>query len=177
MQLAQVGHAGVGREVRLAVDHPLQLALRLAVAAELDERVDEHRRRAAAPGGVRAPPEHEPAAEVVAREREHAGGHERVGVVRVRAQRRGEDPAGARVEAGIAGLAHALEIGRGERDAQVGAVGRGADGALQSGDVGRRAGQHRLDERRAAHGVRGLLAAAGEQREHGEARAEGEQGR
>ena len=43
-QLAQVGDAGVAGEVRLAVDHRLQLALGVVVAAELDERVDADRR-------------------------------------------------------------------------------------------------------------------------------------
>ena len=42
MQLAQVGDARVGGEVRLQVDHPLKRALGLFVAAELDQRVDDH---------------------------------------------------------------------------------------------------------------------------------------
>ena len=74
MQLAEVGHARVGGEVRLEVDHRCSVALGGAVAAELDLRVDEHgvaahdvgRRRAARRGRAQA------AAEVVAGERERA---------------------------------------------------------------------------------------------------------
>ena len=70
VQLAQVGDPRVAGEVRLAVDHRLQLALGLVVAAELDQRVDADR-RAGVPG---AAAELQRAGEVVAGERQLARG-------------------------------------------------------------------------------------------------------
>ena len=157
-QLAQVGDAGVGGEVGLAVDHRLQLALGLVVAAELDQRVDAH--EGADRAGAAA--QLERAAEVVPGERQLTRGREAV-----RRARCAQHALGPRVEGGIAGVAHALQVRGRERGPQV--VAAGAHRALQLGDVVRAAAaQHG-----ALHGGRRGGPAAS-QREDGEARAERE---
>ena len=159
-QLAQVGGAGVGGEVRFAVEHRLQFAGGVVIAAELDERVDADR-RTEVPG---APAERERLAEVMARERDLAGGGECLGRAR-----RAEDAFGARVEGGVGGLAGALQVGVGECGPEV--VAAAADGALQLRHVGGGAGQHGpLGARRGGGRV---VAAGGQDREAG---GEGEEG-
>ena len=74
---------------------------------------------------------------------------------------------GAGVVRRVAGLAHPLEVGGGERGAQLLTLGAALDGGLQLGDVGRRPGQHRARDR----ARRGLAAP---EAEDGEARAERE---
>ena len=178
VQLAQVGHARVGREVRLQVREPLQRPPRVAVAAELDERVDRHRQRGQP--GLRAAGEPQPAAEVVAREREAAEGDERVGVARLAGQHAAQQQLGALVEGDVAGLPHALQVLARQRDARSGA--RPARGAPRpaAGEIsaerpaGRRA--HPAEVRRGARAPRAQRAAAataGPERDE-EGRAHGE---
>ena len=91
VQLAEVGHARVGGEVGLAVDHLLQRAAGLGVAPELDEGVDDgaeglddrRRQRAGAQRVAQAGPE------VVARELERAALGQRAGVVGAQRRARG----------------------------------------------------------------------------------------
>ena len=72
VQLAEVGHARVGGEVRLQVDHALERAAGRGVAAELDLGVDDHAVAGGRPGrgARRGLAEAQAAAEVVARERQ-----------------------------------------------------------------------------------------------------------
>ena len=112
VQLSQVGHPRVGGEVRFAVDHPLQLALGVLVAAELDERVDAD--RAADAPRARRPSASAPA-EVVA----GAARARRRCASAVGRARRAEHALGAGVEGRVAGLARPLQVGGGERRPQV----------------------------------------------------------
>ncbi len=161
VQLAQIGDAGVGGEVGLAVDHRLQLAcVGGGVAAELDERVDADER--AHVSGAHAEPQR--ALEVMSRQCELAGGGESVGRARV-----AQDALGAGVVGRVAGLPHALQVGGGQGGAQVLAVRGPADGALQLGDVRRRSGQHGALDRRRRRGPAALR-----DQEDGEADAERE---
>ena len=98
MQLAQVRHPRVGREVRLEVRQPLQ--------RPPARRRSGRARRARRPStGSAASPACErrasrrPPAEVVAREREAAEGDERVGVARLARQHAAQQRLGALVEA------------------------------------------------------------------------------
>ena len=115
MQLAQVRDPRVGGEVRLAVDHRLQLALGVVVAAELDERVDAHERalrcRRGAPS-TSAPPKSW-----------RASASSPAVASAVGRARRPQDALGAGVEGRVAGLAHPLQVGGGQRGAQVLALG------------------------------------------------------
>jgi hypothetical protein len=137
VQLAHIGDARVAGERRLGVDHPLQHALGGAEAAELDERVDQRgiRRERARPRGAGAPREPQPAAEVVAREREPRARDERVGVAGAPRERRAQQLVGARVEARVAGLARLLQVRGGERDARGDVARSGARGGLQPRDL------------------------------------------
>ena len=177
MQLAEVGHARVGGQVGLAVDHLLQGPAGLRVAPELDEGVDDgaerrvHRRRqrAGAQGVAQAGPE------VVARELERAALGQRAGVGRAQRERAVDGALGARVEARVAGLAHLLQVRAGQQRPAVGALGRGADGGLQDGDalVGRRIGRRRRRQRGGCLGGGGRRAAARGEDEDGERDGEG----
>ena len=137
VQLAQVGHPRVGREVGLQVRQPLQRAAGVAVAAELDERVDRHRQRGQP--GLRAAGEPQPAREVVAREREAAEGDERVGVARLACQHAAQQQLGALVEGDVAGLPHALQVLARQRDARCARRRCAADRGLQPRDLTERA--------------------------------------
>ena len=168
VQLAQVGHPRVGREVGLQVRQPLQRAARVAVAAELDERVDRHRQRGQP--GLRAAGEPQPAREVVAREREAAEGDERVGVARLARQHAAQQQLGALVEGDVAGLPHALQVLARQRDARSGRRRRAAHRGLQPRDLTERPagrGAHLAEVRGGDRDGR-LAAAERQQDERGE---------
>ena len=148
------------------------------MAAELDERVDERRQRGDA-GGLEplgAPRQLEPEPEVVAREREPGALDQRAGVARLAGEHAAQQRVGASVEAGVAGLAHALQVGGGELDARLGRRGRAPGDGLQARDLGLRAGGGALaaGERRGGRGGGGEHVAL-RQREQREAEAEGEE--
>ncbi len=130
MQLAEVGDPGVGREVRLQANHPVQRARRRSVATELDLGVGEGRVRAA-PSGARAaaclPGEPQASAEVVAGQREGGLAGDRRDVPGVPLSAAVEGAVGARVVAGIARLASALVVGVAEQRVAAG-VARGPRG-------------------------------------------------
>ena len=71
-------------------------------------------------------------AEVVARGRQRGGLDQGLLVARVAGQRLAQQRVGARVEAGVAGLAHLLQVRGGEGGGAVGPA--GAHIALQAGD-------------------------------------------
>ena len=166
MQLAEVGDPRVGREVGLAIDHLLQGLLGLRVAPELDEGVDlgaerlddRGRQRTRAQGVAQA------GAEVVARELERAALGQRAGVVGAQRQGAVDGALRAGVEAGIAGLAHLLQVRAGQQRPAIGALGRGLDGGLQDADalVGRRVGRRRGRQDGGRGGGRRRAAMSGE---------------
>jgi hypothetical protein len=150
VQLAEVGDARVGGEIGLAIDHLLQRAAGLVVAAELDERVDEraerlvdHRRGGPRPLGVG-----QARAEVVARELERAELGQGARVAGLQREGAAHGALGADVEAGVTGLAHLLQVGAGEQCPAVGAQRGRADGGLELRDphVGRVARTQRVRE-------------------------------
>ena len=116
-QLAQVGHAGVGREAGLDVDEPLKHAAGLVVAPQLDERVDDHRQRprrlrrerAGAPAGDRARPE------VVATQGERSLADRRRDVAAVAGERLAVGLLRPGVVRVVAGLADLLQVRVAER--------------------------------------------------------------
>ena len=187
MQLAQVGDARVGGEVGLAVDHVLQRALGLAVAAELDQRVDEHgvgRERVGASARARCG-RAERAAEVVAGERERAAlGRARPASLRAPSPAPREHAVGARRRS-RGRRSRAPSAGTRRRAARrTWSRGPARDGRLQAGDarvgvgVGGAAGAASdagPASRRGAAPRRGRAASTGERRQEGERR--GERGR
>ena len=159
VQLAEVGDARVGREIGAAVDHLLQRAAGRAVAAELDERVDEDAVRLRDVGRGAAGRERvaQARAEVVARGLERGALGQRAGVARGEVERAAQDRVGADVVRRVAGLADLLRVRVREEDVAVGAARVGAHGRLEDPDalVGRRARGRRIGRGAQRRGVRG----------------------
>ena len=101
----------------------------------------------------------------MAREREAGARDERVVVAGAAGERGAQEPVGALVEAGVAGLARLAQVGVGETDAGGDGAGVGADGRLQAGDlvVGGLRGARGVDRAR-DRGGRGIGGAEREER-------------
>ena len=176
MELAEVRHAGVRRQRGLAVDELLERALGLAVAAQLDERVDQDRVRGDRVGLERAGPLGEPqrAAEVVPSGGER-GGRDQLGrVLGAARERTAQHAVGAHVEAGVAGLARLLQVRAGELRLERRAAAHGGLEALDLGVGARIGADGAVEAGRRRRARRALVAAAkaedGErarEREHG----------
>ena len=170
-QLAQVGHARVGGQVRLGVEQLLERALGGAVAAQLDLRVGDLGQRGDETGheSLRLPPAPQLLGEVVSQPGERAGAQHGVDVAGVAPERGAEAASGAGVEARVAALACSLEIGLAESGVDAGARLGVARGALEDRDaLGRGGGGRDLGARAGAVGSELEVAAAAEGEDQGE---------
>ena len=139
-QLSRVRDAGVGGEARLEPRQLVEGRERLAVAAELDERVADGAERPRLRGRelAGASREDERLAEAVARERERGEAGERDGALLVQLERPPQHRLGARVVGRVAGLARALLVGEPEQRVRRGVVGALPNLLLEAKDERRR---------------------------------------
>ena len=124
-QLPRVRDARVGREAGLEPRQLVKGRERLAVAAELDERVADGAQRPRLRGRelAGAPREDERLAEAVARKCERSEAGERDGALLVQLERPSQHCLGARVVGRVAGLARTLLVGEPEQRVRRGVVG------------------------------------------------------